>query len=163
MSHATSCYMTKIFVYISCGFYDFHKARLLSSSQAYTKFIKLPFLSCCCCHTAMQLSYRLCTRQKPLPVGFTRIQISTPAPPHAGPCFKSPCLWGFTRIRISTSAPPHAAPPHAGPCFSKACKRTTLHAVSHQGHLSNLLKKTLVQLEEEGILFCFSSSPPYFS
>jgi len=30
MSHATPCYMTKVFVYISCGFYDFHKARLLS-------------------------------------------------------------------------------------------------------------------------------------
>jgi hypothetical protein len=43
----------------------------------------------------MQLSYRLCTQQKPLPVGFTRIRISIPAPPHVGPCFKSPCLWAL--------------------------------------------------------------------
>ncbi len=37
----TPCYIMKVFVYVSCGFYDFQKAGLLSP-QAYTKIIKLP-------------------------------------------------------------------------------------------------------------------------
>jgi hypothetical protein len=51
---------------------------------------------------------------------------------------KSPLPVGF----IYQNTDLHSAPPHAGPCFSlKPANRTTLHAVSHQSHLSNLLKK----------------------